>query len=253
VPDADDTSGALLALAALDQEYEPEVLNAARMGIKWLIALQNRDGGIPTFCKGWGRLPFDRSCPDITAHALRAWNQWLPHQPPEYATSMLQAIDDAIEFLLRSQDPSGSWVPLWFGCQHSEDQTNPTYGTSRVLFALETINQDSPAMQEAIAKARKWLQNAQLPDGSWGGGPGAPGTVEETGLAVTALAAGEPCPALGKGLAWLVQNLDRAIHPQPAPIGLYFAKLWYSEQAYPLIFATEAVGNALQMANAIEG
>ena len=69
VPDADDTPGALLALHALGGEDG----DAARAGVRWLLGLQNRDGGIPTFCRGWGQLPFDRSSPDLTAHALRAF------------------------------------------------------------------------------------------------------------------------------------------------------------------------------------
>ena len=35
--------------------------NAAIAGVTWLLDLQNRDGGIPTFCRGWTNLPFDRS------------------------------------------------------------------------------------------------------------------------------------------------------------------------------------------------
>src|SRR5262249_16997926 len=31
------------------------------LGLWWLLRLQNRDGGWPTFCRGWGALPFDRS------------------------------------------------------------------------------------------------------------------------------------------------------------------------------------------------
>ncbi|MEZ6048428.1 MAG: hypothetical protein R3C11_23220 [Planctomycetaceae bacterium] len=44
--------------------------------MNWLLDLQNRDGGWPTFCRGWGALPFDRSAPDLTAHALRALHQY---------------------------------------------------------------------------------------------------------------------------------------------------------------------------------
>ena len=29
---------------------------------------------------------------------------------------------------------------------------------------------------------------------------------------------------------------------EPAPIGFYFAKLWYYERAYPLVFAVGALG-----------
>jgi squalene-hopene/tetraprenyl-beta-curcumene cyclase len=33
-------------------------------------------------------------------------------------------------------------------------------------------------------------------------------------------------------------------HRQPAPIGFYFAKLWYYERLYPLIFTVAALGRA---------
>src|SRR5262249_31093968 len=59
VPDADDTPGALIALHHLASNDAP-VREAAAAGIRWLLDLQNRDGGIPTFCRGWGALPFDR-------------------------------------------------------------------------------------------------------------------------------------------------------------------------------------------------
>ena len=66
VPDVDDTAGAILALAELGHRrgWPPAV--------RWLLQLQNGDGGWPTFCRGWGKLPFDTSAPDLTAHALRA-------------------------------------------------------------------------------------------------------------------------------------------------------------------------------------
>src|SRR6202011_2068157 len=57
VPDADDTAGALLALKNLGAE-DSRVLKAAASGVEWLLGSQNRDGGIPTFCRGWGTLPF---------------------------------------------------------------------------------------------------------------------------------------------------------------------------------------------------
>ena len=55
-----------------------EVRTAAKNGLRWLLDLRNRDGGMPTFCRGWGALPFDCSAPDLTAHALSAWQTWLP-------------------------------------------------------------------------------------------------------------------------------------------------------------------------------
>lgn len=48
MPDADDTSGALVALHVLTGgTYSEEV----GKGVEWLLALQNEDGGMPTFCK----------------------------------------------------------------------------------------------------------------------------------------------------------------------------------------------------------
>src|SRR5213075_1225977 len=76
VPDCDDTPGAMLAVAILEMccaygDVQWIDIPWPPSGVHWLLGLQNRDGGFPTFCRGWGNLPFDRSGPDLTAHALR--------------------------------------------------------------------------------------------------------------------------------------------------------------------------------------
>ena len=135
VPDADDTSGALLALHQLDAN-DSNTREAALLGIEWLLNVQNNDGGIPTFCKGWGTLPFDHSSADITAHAIRAWLAWSEHLPPGLLNRTTKSIERALRFLCSTQGPDGSWVPLWFGNQFAPDDENATYGTARVLTAL---------------------------------------------------------------------------------------------------------------------
>ena len=135
VPDADDTAGALLSLAKLGHEDE----DSPRAGAEWLLRLQNSDGGWPTFCPGWGKLPFDRSAPDLTAHALRALDAWRQVLEPDRAES---AIEDGCDFLRDSQREDGSWVPLWFGNQAARDLENPVYGTSRVLLAYRDLGRD---------------------------------------------------------------------------------------------------------------
>src|SRR5215510_9173507 len=74
------TRRALLALWNLAGE---EHLDSARAGFQWLLDQQNKDGGIPTFCRGWGTLPFDRSATDLTAHAIGAWSVWRPAPQPD--------------------------------------------------------------------------------------------------------------------------------------------------------------------------
>src|SRR4029077_16521180 len=74
VPAAEEPAGALLALANLPQNDASAA--AAYHAIHWLLELQNSDGGWPTFCRGWGQLPLDRSGSDLTAHVLRALATW---------------------------------------------------------------------------------------------------------------------------------------------------------------------------------
>src|SRR5205814_4678124 len=109
VPDADDTPGAMLALRHLGESEETRA--AARAGVVWLLDLQNADGGIPTFCRGWGALPFDRSSADLTAHALRAWLAWYDHLP-KLQHRIHHGARRAWQFLTRTQRPDGGWAPL---------------------------------------------------------------------------------------------------------------------------------------------
>ncbi|OQW95219.1 MAG: hypothetical protein BWK77_07870 [Verrucomicrobia bacterium A1] len=240
VPDADDTAGALLALRALGPP-DNETCAAATRGIRWLLDLQNRDGGIPTFCRGWGRLPFDRSCPDLTAHALRAFRAWEETVDTPCRRRMDRARRAALTHLDRTQAGDGSWTPLWFGNQAVPGGANRTYGTAVVLRALRGEAPESAA----VHRAQAWLTAAQNPDGGWGGAPDTPSSVEETALAVSALT---PDPnaasAVRRGMAWLAEAWRRTVSPPPAPIGLYFARLWYSEAMYPAIFSLSAAARA---------
>ena len=48
-------------------------------------------------------------------------------------------------------------------------------------------------------------------------------------------------PCLLVGVAWLIAHTDRGRSFPPSPIGFYFAKLWYYERLYPLVFALSAL------------
>jgi squalene-hopene/tetraprenyl-beta-curcumene cyclase len=249
VPDADDTPGALLALAHLP---ETDTRNASAVaGLRWLLDLQNRDGGWPTFCRGWGNLPFDRSGPDLTAHALRALTIWSHRLDAAQLIALHRATQAGLRFLERTQRPDGAWLPLWFGNQYAQDDENPTYGTARVLAAYRDLDMmDSEAARRGVA----WLLHAQNADGGWGGGSGTPSTVEETALAVEVLLnAGSECePAVNNALRWLVEQVENGALACPAPIGFYFAKLWYFEKLYPIIFTVAALGRAVKLSRCRE-
>ncbi len=244
VPDADDTPGALLALLRLGL-VDTEMHRAGEAGVRWLLGVQNRDGGIPTFCRGWGALPFDRSAPDLTAHTLRAWSAWLPHLSERTKARVERAIPRALHFLETSQRTDGSWLPLWFGNEHSLDDENPIHGTAHVLAGLHALDEAGlPHAASAQARGEAFLVSHQLPDGGWSGAADGPASVEETALAVEALAGTRHVAATDRGVAWLIERVESGAWREPAPIGFYFAKLWYHERLYPLIWTVGALEKA---------
>jgi squalene-hopene/tetraprenyl-beta-curcumene cyclase len=311
VPDSDDTPAAILAIRLM-KRHAPQTLRAdmdqaIARGTRWLLQLQNRNGGWPTFCRGWGKLPFDRSSTDLTAHAMRAIGHRADQQVASVeAAAIDRAMRKAARFLRTSQRPDGSWLPLWFGNQDLADESNPVYGTSKVLIAGAPDGQSEAAAIEA-------LLSRQNGDGGWGGGasvlpkirrlldsnaaiaaadPTLPesltSSVEETALAVEALATvilrlrdrehgredslpkpadgcsgatnqvtlgASPHTAAGNdallaailgGVDFLIRSIDQRRHRIAWPIGFYFAKLWYHERLYPLIFTAAALGKFLR-------
>jgi squalene-hopene/tetraprenyl-beta-curcumene cyclase len=242
VPDADDTPGALLALLHLGVVDAP-ARQAGQLGVRWLLDLQNRDGGIPTFCRGWGALPFDRSSPDLTAHTLRAWTSWLPQLDASLKERTLRAVTRGIRFLASHQRTDGSWLPLWFGNEHAPDDENPLYGTAKVVIALRELSERGFVPPgEMLDLALRWLVERQDPSGGWSGANGGPISVEETALAVEALAGTEHVTATDRGATWLTERIESGVWREPAPIGFYFAKLWYYERLYPQIWTVGALG-----------
>jgi len=128
-------------------------------------------------------------------------------------------------------------VPLWFGNQRAPGHENPVYGTSRVLLCARLGSR--PDWTTAAQRAVRWLRDAQNSDGGFGGAPGLASTIEETALAAEALGAD---PAADRARLWLAGRTREGTRFDPSPIGLYFAKLWYWERLYPLIFTAAALG-----------
>jgi len=244
------------------------VAESVKAASEWLLSVQNRDGGWPTFCRGWGTLPFDRSSSDITAHTLRALMAIAARLPLER-----ERFDDAIrrgfDFLRQQQRDDGAWVPLWFGNQHANDEQNPVYGTARVLAAWRAAGLENDT---SAVRGREWLAGVQNSDGGWGGDADTPSSVEETALAVEALLDRVPGEAEGMwtgrieersdpknaekqlagGINWLIDRVETGTWTKSSPIGFYFARLWYFEKLYPLIFTVAALRRACLVAGAAE-
>lgn len=248
VPDADDTSGAIISLLQIYQGTENEN-KAITKACKWLINLQNKDGGIPTFCKGWGKLPFDSSCADLSGHAFLAVTKSMAilgnYITGKEKRSLKRFLEKLSTYLMKNQFPGGKWLPLWFGNQNHPKKHNPVYGTAKVcsylndaLAYLDDITLKKHTNKQ-VQKAQVFLIKNQNQDGSWGGQKGLPGSFEETAISIRALCnkANQP---VEKGMEWIVkEKAKNGIYA--TPIGLYFASLWYDEKLYPIIYSLEAM------------
>jgi squalene-hopene/tetraprenyl-beta-curcumene cyclase len=89
------------------------------------------------------------------------------------------------------------------------------------------------------------LANAQNRDGGFGAGSSTASSVEETALAVEVLLGDvERQRETSAALAWLLDRVEDETVTEPSPIGFYFAKLWYFERLYPIIFSVAALRRA---------
>jgi squalene-hopene/tetraprenyl-beta-curcumene cyclase len=263
VPDADDTSSAIVALWHLCESDDERraILPQIEAGITWLLDLQNRDGGMPTFCRGWGALPFDRSTPEITAHALWAFAKWHDHVDVSLQARMAGAITTAMRYLQRTQRPDGSWHPLWFGNEHTHDEENPVHGTAMVLQGFSHLASLDEGSEEIMRKAAAFLLGSQQDGGGWGGSININASIEETANAINAISAwlslGKTSSdivthareSVARGVAWLLEHTHNGTHFPAAPIGLYFARLWYHEELYPVIWTLGALQQAFMALN----
>ena len=238
VPDGDDTSAALVALHHLTQGKScSEVEN----GLRWLMWLQNNDGGMPTFCKGWGKLPFDRSTPDITAHAILAMGLWLPSLEGKLKADVQKSLDRMLNWMEKSIEEKSGWVPLWFGDQDAADEKAPVYGTATAIDYLMSVQH--PVATKLAQSQIGFILSTQNEDGGWGGNLGVKSKVTYTCRAIAALShfKGQYDDVKQRGWDYLYQCFLAGTLYNREPVGLYFSRLWYSEELYNVLFLLNAI------------
>lgn len=215
-PDVDDTAFVLMALQRVKHPDPESMEKSVRLGVQWLLSMQNRDGGWGAFDRDNDRqlfcnIPFadhnamiDPSTADVTARVVECLGRfgWPAEHP---------AIQRAVKFLLKDQCEDGSWFGRW--------GVNYVYGTSGALRALETV---SLTAEEFCQRAVSWLRAVQKADGSFGESlwsytdPATKGqgnsTASQTAWGLIGLLAGAAPhdPAIQNAVAYLVhqQNTD---------------------------------------------
>ncbi len=160
-PDVDDTAVVLMAI--LPNIKNDKHKNSVKVGINWVLSMQNSDGGWGAFERNVNKeimnyLPIndiknflDQSTSDVTGRVIELLGK-LDFSIEE------PIIRRAINFIKTEQENFGAWYGRW--------GVNYIYGTWSVIRGLVSIkeNINSDYIQKAIA----WLKGCQNPDGGWG-------------------------------------------------------------------------------------
>nr|WP_261128891.1 squalene--hopene cyclase [Bacillus sp. Marseille-Q3570] len=213
-PDVDDSTASLRSICELT-DVQPINQQAWSRGIKWILSMQNDDGGWPAFERGVDKkwlalapiqgaeyLLLDPSTSDLTGRTLEFFGNYssMNNEHP--------AIKKGMKWLKNNQRKNGSWYGRWGICY--------IYGTWAALTGMAAFGKTTT--DPSIKKAVDWLRSIQNPDGGWGEScksdierkyvPLRESTLTHTAWAVDALiAVADSCtPEIEKGIAHLIDQ-----------------------------------------------
>lgn len=199
--------------AAREVADSAPVLNAVWRGTRWVMALQSQDGG-------WGAFDADNTRELFTRVPFADHNAMIDPATADISARILEmcahlniakthpAVQKAVDFVLRTQEPDGSWYGRW--------GVNYIYGTWQCVTGLVRSGMDprDPRIRAAVA----WLQKHQQDDGGWGETPASYDDPSLRGTGVTTpsqtawallglLSAGEArSETVRRGIEWLQEN-----------------------------------------------
>jgi sporulenol synthase len=234
-PDVDDTTASLRAIYS-QASKNTLFRHAWDRGLRWLLSMQNDDGGYGAFEKNVNKRLFhylpiqgaeflltDPSTADLTGRTLEFFGAFAN------LTKDHPAIARGIKWLIDHQEKNGSWYGRWGICY--------IYGTWAAVTGM--IAAGVPPTHHAIQKAAKWLLSIQNRDGGWGEScksdsaktyvPLRASTAIHTAWALDALIAAfdQPIPEIQAGIQFLLQSIKKEDWTASYPTGQGMAGGFY--------------------------
>jgi squalene-hopene/tetraprenyl-beta-curcumene cyclase len=216
-PDLDDTAVVIMAMdrasARTAHKAHGAFEEATSRAREWVIGMQSANGGWAAFDADneyyyLNQIPFsdhgallDPPTADVTARCVSMLAQLGARRGEN------KALDEAIAYLLTTQEKDGSWYGRW--------GMNYIYGTWSVLCALNAAGFDATSSE--MRRAVRWLESIQNLDGGWGEGgesykldyqghEPAPSTASQTSWALLGLMAAGAVdhPSVNRGIDYLL-------------------------------------------------
>ncbi|WP_349407460.1 squalene--hopene cyclase [Pseudalkalibacillus sp. SCS-8] len=234
-PDVDDSTASLRALRT-QISHQPVYQPVWTRGTKWVLSMQNKDGGWPAFEKGVDKhwlalapiqgaeyLLLDPSTADLTGRTLEFLGNYT------HLNKNHPSMKQGVKWLIEHQLEDGSWYGRWGICY--------IYGTWAALTGMAACSVS--ADNRSIRKAINWLKSIQNEDGGWGEScnsdierkyvPLGESTLTHTAWAVDALIAVSelPTPEIEKGISYLTLNGGKMDWTEQYPKGQGMAAGFY--------------------------